>query len=148
MLRLRTVGALLGLCGAFALTSCSTTGHTDPGAAAALPDQKFIATSQTAEFDKLFAKFDSALTDGHSVRGTMFKHASFGKRSLDAEWDVELVGKGPASVFVRSRVSNKFAGDNLDTLHIAGSKYDYNLLSGRYKSIAPTPWCPDAHHLR
>ena len=91
------------------------------------------------EFDQYLDILDKGLTSATSVRGTMFKHASFGRRSEDAEWDVEYLGD-PATIFIRSRASLLDAGDNLDTLHPAGSGYDYFLLGARFGSIAHTPW--------
>lgn len=122
------------------LASCGSPATVrDAGAAAALPNHTYVESVQSVKFDKDYALMTTAMTDGHPVKGTMFKHASYGVKALNAEWDVEMLGD-PASVFVRTRVLKTNAGDNLDLYHQGGSPVDNFLLGSQYASIAKSPW--------
>lgn len=129
------------------LAGCASSVRTvDAGSQAALPDETVVAATQTKQFDQAIKNLDHGLVDGHPVRGTMFKHASFGAKKSDEEWDVEFLGD-PAAIFVRTRVKSGDNG-NLDMLHPAASPYDFFLLGKKFASIAHTAWArvPTNYH--
>ncbi len=105
----------------------------------AVPDQHVIDQRQGALYAKYYKLLDKGLTDGHPVKGTVYKHASFGSRDLDTEWDVDYFGN-PSTVISRNRVLATDPGDTIDSFHPGGSPYDYILLGNVYASVSPTGW--------
>jgi hypothetical protein len=126
-------GLLAGVVLVATLSGCKA--HLVAGSGFADTDQ--VVTYQAAQFDAAITALDTNLDSDNSLRGTVFKHATFGSQKEDAEWDDYVLGSPPA-VFIKSTSSR--AGDNLDTYHPAGSPVDYVLLGDLYKALEPTPW--------
>jgi hypothetical protein len=135
--------ALAALALVSALGACSAAVAKPAASGYAIPDPGTVNAAAARQFDSAVTQLRTTLAANLNLHGVLYKHGQFGKKTQDGETSVTVIqaaGSPDVTTFGRDVTDVKHAGDNIDTLHQAGSPYDYWLMGTTYKTIAPHGW--------